>query len=85
MATNWKLIRVPADLHGELIALAQHFDKMQVLGKMNVPSQFADARGAHIGTPLWFVIRRALDEWRDKKRRGCRKRRRKADLPVKRR
>jgi hypothetical protein len=73
MGTPWKLVRLPADMHAELVKLAGHFDAMQSLGKMDVPSEFADPRGAHVGTPLWFVIRRALDEYHDKHRRSNRK------------
>jgi hypothetical protein len=70
MAVAWRLIRVSAELHAELVALARHFDRMQTVGKMNVPSCFADPRGGHVGTPLWYVIQRILAEWREKKRRS---------------
>jgi hypothetical protein len=75
MGLPWKNLRVPADLHGELQRQAKHLDRMQLLGKCQVPSEFADPRGGHVGTPLWFVIRRALDELADKRKRSNTKRR----------
>ena len=74
MARDWKLIRVPEDLHGELKALAAHYDRMQAQGKCTVPDEFADPRGKHVGTPLWWTIRKCLDERKDKLRRSRRKR-----------
>lgn len=67
-------IRVPAELKAKLEKMARHYDAMQTLGKCNVPSHFADPRGGHVGTPVWFVIERALAELADKRQRSNRKR-----------
>jgi len=56
---NWKLVRIPADLHAKLYKLRKEYDRQAAAGEMpDLPPEFA-ARG---GTPYWYVIARLLDE-----------------------
>ena len=66
MAKDWKMIRVPDELHAELNRLRKKFDDAQARGTMDVPSEFAD-RG---GTPHWYVIAKAVEEFEDHAKRS---------------
>lgn len=66
MAVKWVIVRLPADLHAELKGLCKKFDKAQLLGRSNVPAEFAD-RG---GTPLHYAIKRCLDHFQGHRRRA---------------
>ena len=72
--SRWPALRVPAQLKARLERKARHYDAMQLQGKSDVPSEFGDPKGKHVGTPLWYVIQRALDELDDKHKRSNRKR-----------
>jgi hypothetical protein len=56
MAQDWKPVRVPAELHARLQAMADVMLKAQVEGKASLPSEYCEA------VPLHHVIDTALAE-----------------------
>jgi hypothetical protein len=75
MPISWKNIRIPLELHARLVRLAEAFDRSlencdppQFTPK--VPWEFLD-RG---GTPLWFVVEKAVKELEAHRRRSKYKR-----------
>ena len=86
MPTHWTNIRLPVELHARLVRLANEFDRADdndMIGRfpIKLPPEFAD-RG---GTPLWFVIQKAVAELeqhrersRYKHRKNVRKRKKEA-------
>jgi hypothetical protein len=71
MPIKWNNVRLPVELHGRIVRLAKRFDHSyirQVPGRfvMDSPAEFQD-RG---GTPLWYVIQKAITELEQHRKRS---------------
>lgn len=76
MKTEWKMVRVPADLAVRLASMAAEMEKAHIEGRAMLPGEFAEH------CPIHHVIERALTEMEAHKARGkAPKRRLKADRP----
>jgi hypothetical protein len=71
MPVLWNNVRIPQKLHDRIVALTGAFDHAAWMGWTNkVPSEFAD-RG---GTPIWYVVERAIADFEAHRQRSRRRR-----------
>jgi hypothetical protein len=64
VATEWRQIRVPAELADRLAAMAEDLMEAHQAGRTRLPNEFVER------VPLHFVITRALDDWEAHKARS---------------
>ena len=68
--SDWKMIRVPTDLHARLVRHVAEIEAARERGQAIVPGEFAD------GVPLHHAIARLLDEVEARRGRSRKPRRR---------
>lgn len=77
MAIRWHNIRIPVDLHRRIQMLAQQRDRSEAHNLIRPPDNFQDK-----GTPLHFIIERAITEFEGHRQRSSYAARKKRENPT---